>query len=226
MRLNPDDVKADIKNAIAKNMCVPEPIGCGKPISTFRDDLSEREYAMSGLCQECQDNYFDIIPSESDAGWYIVDGVGGGVIIAWFSEHPFTNRKSPYTYSRKCKSYASAAKILNNGKKPEICDMCWRLLDVQFGLKAHGFCKDCQRWVAWIEDRKKSEPDRYLVIAGEAFYRANDEATNHAFLGFGGREFRIKNLHTGKVIVTHNLWSNGTVPEHFRDLLPDTHICL
>jgi len=46
--------------AIQENVCVPEPIGCGRPVdmSEFRDDLSRREYRISGLCQSCQDAIF------------------------------------------------------------------------------------------------------------------------------------------------------------------------
>lgn len=34
---------------------------CEKPIltSSFRDALSEREFQISGMCQECQDSIFD-----------------------------------------------------------------------------------------------------------------------------------------------------------------------
>jgi hypothetical protein len=31
---------------------------CGGPIDKFRDDLSEREYRISGMCQLCQDEVF------------------------------------------------------------------------------------------------------------------------------------------------------------------------
>jgi hypothetical protein len=31
---------------------------CGKSAKEFKDDLSLREYAISGLCQECQDIIF------------------------------------------------------------------------------------------------------------------------------------------------------------------------
>ncbi|MEM3908185.1 MAG: hypothetical protein QXV17_07195 [Candidatus Micrarchaeaceae archaeon] len=32
---------------------------CGKPITKFRDEASEREYRLSGLCQRCQDRMFE-----------------------------------------------------------------------------------------------------------------------------------------------------------------------
>ena len=31
---------------------------CGKEITGFRDELSEQEYGISGMCQECQDQVF------------------------------------------------------------------------------------------------------------------------------------------------------------------------
>ena len=37
---------------------------CGGTISKFRDELSEREYRISGMCQKCQDEVFSEIPEE------------------------------------------------------------------------------------------------------------------------------------------------------------------
>lgn len=31
---------------------------CTKPVGNFRDDLSRREYEISGMCQDCQDEVF------------------------------------------------------------------------------------------------------------------------------------------------------------------------
>ena len=46
------------EGAIREDLCVRPPIGCGKPITEFRDSLSMKEYTISGLCQECQDKVF------------------------------------------------------------------------------------------------------------------------------------------------------------------------
>ena len=45
---------------IVANQCVPTPIGCGKDVTfeSFRDELSVREFKISGMCQECQDKFF------------------------------------------------------------------------------------------------------------------------------------------------------------------------
>lgn len=42
------------KEFIAKKLCVPSPMGCGKPALEFDDESSKKEYHISGLCQECQ----------------------------------------------------------------------------------------------------------------------------------------------------------------------------
>lgn len=31
---------------------------CGKPAVSFKDELSKKEYSISGICQECQDGSF------------------------------------------------------------------------------------------------------------------------------------------------------------------------
>ena len=45
-------------SSITAMTCVKVPIGCGKPITGFKDPLSEQEYRISGLCQACQDAFF------------------------------------------------------------------------------------------------------------------------------------------------------------------------
>ena len=40
--------------AIAGKGCV----NCGKPAGEFRDEISRREFNISGLCQTCQDLFF------------------------------------------------------------------------------------------------------------------------------------------------------------------------
>ena len=48
----------DRRESIKAGICVPKSIGCGGPATVFRDARSTREYAISGLCQQCQDNIF------------------------------------------------------------------------------------------------------------------------------------------------------------------------
>jgi hypothetical protein len=39
---------------IKQDICV----ACGKPAVEFRDEISRREFTISGLCQSCQDDVF------------------------------------------------------------------------------------------------------------------------------------------------------------------------
>lgn len=44
--------------AVRNSRCVEKPYGCGEPTNGFVDDVSQKEYLMSGLCQKCQDRLF------------------------------------------------------------------------------------------------------------------------------------------------------------------------
>ena len=52
------EVIAGRTTSIKGNICVRAPIGCGGPATEFKDDLSRKEYTISGLCQKCQDEVF------------------------------------------------------------------------------------------------------------------------------------------------------------------------
>lgn len=50
--------QAERPEAIRLGFCSLPPLGCGQPVTGFRDALSEREYGISGMCQDCQDEVF------------------------------------------------------------------------------------------------------------------------------------------------------------------------
>ena len=66
----------DRRDSISTAKCIPIPYGCGKPLvetnfaqstgspqdNFFRDQLSAKEYTISGLCQDCQDDFFKESP--------------------------------------------------------------------------------------------------------------------------------------------------------------------
>ena len=49
----------DREQAILDEVCVPAPIGCGKPVTKFRTQADAKEFEISGLCQSCQDDIFE-----------------------------------------------------------------------------------------------------------------------------------------------------------------------
>lgn len=54
-----DKVFGGRREAIANGQCMKAPQGCGKLAGEFRDEVSRREYAMSALCQACQDSVYN-----------------------------------------------------------------------------------------------------------------------------------------------------------------------
>lgn len=44
----------DINKAVEEKICP----SCHKPLKKFRDEISERESKISGMCQQCQDEIF------------------------------------------------------------------------------------------------------------------------------------------------------------------------
>lgn len=49
----------DREQSVAIMKCVHEPIGCGQEVDPTKwDELTQREYQISGLCKECQDAIF------------------------------------------------------------------------------------------------------------------------------------------------------------------------
>ena len=44
----------DTEKSIRNDVCVL----CGKPAQDFRDAVSQREFSISGMCQDCQDKTF------------------------------------------------------------------------------------------------------------------------------------------------------------------------
>lgn len=52
----------DRRELIKAGCCVPPPVGCGREgiEDEFRNEISRREYAISGLCQKCQDEVFGV----------------------------------------------------------------------------------------------------------------------------------------------------------------------
>lgn len=50
----------DRREYIRKDICIPHPFGCEGEAKEFRDDISRKEYTISGMCQKCQDRTFGV----------------------------------------------------------------------------------------------------------------------------------------------------------------------
>lgn len=52
--LQSEIMETNVESSIRVNRCV----SCSYPARDFKDEISRREFAISGLCQECQDIAF------------------------------------------------------------------------------------------------------------------------------------------------------------------------
>ncbi len=80
-------------------------------------------------------------------------------------------------------------------------------------------CFSCLHWTDLIKVKNES---RVARIDGSHYMIEPDKPKDKpGFLkGFGGTRFEIK-FFDGRQMVTHNLWHQGLIPQHFRERLPD-----
>lgn len=74
-----------------------------------------------------------------------------------------------------------------------------------------GKCFDVKFWNETLDEDA-------IVIGGVCYHDGGAKSENTAWLGFGGRKFKIA-MNDGHIIETNNLWSNGIVPENLN--VPD-----
>lgn len=61
-----------------------------------------------------------------------------------------------------------------------------------------------------------------VIVSGEAYMAHPFDSSGRTYLkGHGGRLFTFK-LNDGSVLESNDVWAQGTVPDHFRHVMPDT----
>lgn len=86
--------------------------------------------------------------------------------------------------------------------------------DVRVEMLDKGFCHSCNGW----DNRISKQHDENVIIANHRYYTIYPDQ-NGGFRGYGGAEFKFQR--DDKLIVSHNVWSGGEVPQHMWDVLPD-----
>lgn len=79
---------------------------------------------------------------------------------------------------------------------------------------AKGLCISCDIWRRNVEQARDGQT---IVIDGHAY--RDDGRKSGPYRGFGGREFKIER--DGQVFTCADLGHLGTIPERFRNRLPD-----
>lgn len=128
--------------------------------------------------------------------------------------------------------YDSEAELREGeGILPEPCKHCGEMVSTNYNeetkkrLTDKNLCHSCDFWFAVKETL--NEPDRFVV--NHIAYRVKPDVPKgrltSGFIGFGGAEFKFQDTN-GTITISHNVWSNGEVPECFYDLIPDNAILI
>jgi hypothetical protein len=117
--------------------------------------------------------------------------------------------------------YETEQELREKGKITFNCSKCGGPASLNYSacisdrLESQKICLSCDFWLNEV-DHKNS-----VRIDGSHFQIGPDYPKGYrGSLGFGGREFHIE-FNDGRRVVTHNLWSQGEIPDRFRDILPD-----
>lgn len=109
-----------------------------------------------------------------------------------------------------------------NGEHLHICKICGSIESATFTepsksqLIENETCFHCNHWMQIAKEQDKTR----LIIKGRTYSDGgNSPKARGELLGFGGRKWKIDR--EGFVFETNNLWSGGTIPNEYRNLLPD-----
>lgn len=95
--------------------------------------------------------------------------------------------------------------------------------DCEAAMRAQQVCLTCLSWRGRLADDAK-HPEAVVIVKGHHFTISPDKPKGYqGFIGHGGAEFVIK-FHDGREVVSHNLWAQGGVPEHFKTRFPDNAV--
>lgn len=117
-----------------------------------------------------------------------------------------------------------AQSILEGKHSADMCSLCnkphyqknWAPGDHLRYILKHNVCFHCAHWEMHIEHPTP------VIIDGTMYTPGG--ATTGGFRGMGGRRFDIEftsGLYVGQKITTFDLWSGGTMPQYWREKIPD-----
>lgn len=87
--------------------------------------------------------------------------------------------------------------------------------DIGKMMKKMGFCFNCAFWQEKVDNKR-----RFTIIDGSSYVLGNS-SSDAKYRGMAGRTFTVRHFRSGTVKSYNDVWHQGTVPDHFRDELPD-----
>ena len=116
---------------------------------------------------------------------------------------------------------------IENGFPIKKCTMCGKehtnhydgeISDI---MNERGVCFHCAFWI-WQHSVDEQGKRDFAIIDGHHYVL--EPHTDIAWpVGMGGAEHRIR-FNDGREVVCDNLWHQGEIPEHFRDVMPDNAV--
>lgn len=102
------------------------------------------------------------------------------------------------------------------------CKECGKLEELHFNqatmdkLQSRELCFGCNHWTELLD--LKDDP-RVVRCDGLHFMMGESTAQPHRWSGFGGIRFEFT-FFDGRKAECNNVWSQGKIPDHFKDRLP------
>lgn len=89
-----------------------------------------------------------------------------------------------------------------------------------------GLCSSCTHWDELIRNQHLNPEIIFLRVNGRHYQTHLNDINKPPgkYSGFGGRKFVVKQIFNQglpDVFYTCNMWTQGTIPEHYREKLPD-----
>ena len=100
------------------------------------------------------------------------------------------------------------------------CVICGKEVEKSLYSNAVLCSRECFSKNYWNE--VVSDPNT-IVVEGCCYCDQGYDTEDCGFRGFDGAMFYYRNLKTGKVTKTNNLWLNGGLPDYLKDSIKDTH---
>lgn len=93
--------------------------------------------------------------------------------------------------------------------------------DIGARMEERSECFDCAFWGRLLE-QDAERPETVVIVEGRHYMIEPDpdQPRDRGFAGFGGAEFTVA-FNDGRVVKSRNLWTQGEIPERFREQMPD-----
>jgi len=156
--------------------------------------------------------------------WHLISNRDKTMIVCDTMEN--VNNKVHLNWSSCSPGYETEEELHKaEGILEKPCIKCGRIISTAYRdsttarLIEKNICFSCD---FWSEKMSIKDLEKVARINGSHYMIERDDSTAY-FRGYSGAEFKIR-FNDGREVITHNLWFQGDIPEHFRDDLPDNAV--